>query len=109
MENMKFGYLKGIECKFVKTDPVIVETLSIKTGIPADMVKSMMRYNIFTINQFCTLTQLADSTVRNKIRPTIINGELNTELDYCFPFNNGLNEGPLFIVRNEKSEKYLKA
>lgn len=107
-QELKFGLLKGIECKFVKTDPEVVSAIAQKLDIEPERVKSMLRYNIFTINQFMALTGLADSTIRNKIRPTIINGELNTELDYCYPFQTPTNYGPLFIIRNEKSEKYLR-
>jgi hypothetical protein len=109
MEELKFGLIKGIEVKFVKTDSAIIEAISKKINEPIEKVKIMLRYNVFNINQFMDLSQLADSTIRNKIRPSIIAGELNTELDYCYPFPSSKNDGPLFILRNEKSEKYLKA
>ena len=68
----KFGLIQGIECRFVKTDPEIVEAISKRTGIDALKVKYMMRYNIFTVAQFAELSQLAISSILNKTRPTII-------------------------------------
>ena len=107
----KFGLITGIECKYVRTDPEVIEAISKRTGIDSARVKVMMRYNIFTIGQFAELSQLAVSSILNKTRPSIVNketGALGTELDYTYPFQSGKTEGPKFILRNEKSEKYLK-
>jgi hypothetical protein len=105
----KFGLIKGIECKFVKTEPELIESLSKRTGIDIEKIKAMMRYNMFTVNQFAQLTQLAVSSITNKTRPSLSGDDYNTELDFCFPFRDELNEGPKFVVRNEKAEKFLKA
>ena len=107
----KFGLIKGVECKFVKTDPELIETLSKKLELSIDRTKEIMRYNMFTVNQFAQLTGLAVSSITNKARPSINNenGSLGTELDYCLPFSDKYNEGPKFIIRNEKAEKLLKA
>ena len=105
---MKFGLIQGIECKFVKTDPAVIDAISGNTGLPKETVRGMLRYNVFTIGQFKDLTQMPDSTIRNKLRPAIIDGQLNTELDYCYPFQNKEGAGPTFILRNSKSEKYLR-
>jgi hypothetical protein len=107
----KFGLITGIECRYVKTDPEIIEALAKKTGIDPMKVKSMMRYNNFTPSQFSELSKLAISTVTNKTRPSIVDkatGKLGIELDYCYPFQGKDSEGPKFILRNEKSEKYLR-
>jgi hypothetical protein len=108
MENKKFGLIPGIECKFVKTDPSIIEALAKKTETPIEQIKCMMRYNMFTVNQFSQLACMPISTVTNKTRPAFKEGEIDTELDWCFPFQDKENEGPKFILRNEKSEKYLR-
>jgi len=108
MEEISFGLLKGIECRFVKTDPEIVEFISNKRGIGQERVREMLRYNIFTFNQFSRLTQMTIGMITNKTRPSVINGGYNTELDYCFPFQDDERKGPKFIVRNEKSEKYIR-
>jgi hypothetical protein len=106
----KFGLIENVECKFVKTDPAIIESMSKRTGIPIEKMKSMLRYNMFTVNQFAQISQLAVSSVTNKTRPSINSddGSWDTELDYCFPFRDKDQEGPKFVVRNAKSEKYIK-
>ena len=105
----KYGLLKDVECKFAKTDPTIIEGMSKRLGIPIDHMKHMLRYNMFTVSQFADLSQLAISTITNKTRPLMIDGKYGTELDYCYPYQNKNGDSPKFIVRNEKSEKYLKA
>jgi hypothetical protein len=105
----KFGLMQGVECKFVKTDPEIIEAIAKRQNIDTLKVKSMMRYNVFTIRQFADLSGLAVSSIINKTRPLIREGELSTDLDYCYPHQDATDSGPKFIVRNEKSEKYLQA
>ena len=105
----KLGLINGIECKFVKTDPSLIESLAKSTGMTTDMIKGMMRYNIFTVNQFSQLTGKAISTITNLTRPIYREGALVTDLDFCFPFADNVNEGPKFVIRNEKAEKYLQA
>lgn len=108
MEAEQLGYIEGTECKFVKTDPALIEKIAQKRKQPVEMIKKTMRYNVFTVAQFCTLTGLEPGTVNNHTRPSILNGVLGAKLDYCHPFPDGTGLGPKFIVRNEKSEKYLK-
>ena len=105
----RIGLINGVECKFVKTDPALIESLSEKTGMSIDKVRAMMRYNMFTVNQYSQLTGKAISTITNMARPNYREGVLVTELDYCFPFSDNKNEGPKYVVRNKKSEKYLQA
>lgn len=107
----KFGLVPGIECKYVRTEPEIITAIAKRTGIDPARVKAMMRYNIFTVAQFAELSQLAVSSVLNKTRPSIVNkdaGTLGTELDYTYPFQTKDSEGPKFILRNEKAERYLR-
>lgn len=107
----KFGLIQGIECRFIKTDPEIIEVIAKRISTDQAKVKSMMRYNVFTIGQYSCLSGLAVSTILNKTRPSIMDratGGLGTELDFCFPFQDCNDNGPKFILRNEKSEKYLK-
>ncbi|OPZ49400.1 MAG: hypothetical protein BWY95_00057 [Bacteroidetes bacterium ADurb.BinA104] len=100
---------QSVECKFVKTEPALVEKLAIKRGLPVQAVKSMMRYNVFTVNQFVSLTGLPVSTVTNKTRPSVVNGQIYFDLDPVYPFQDAEGTGPKFILRNEKSERYLKS
>ena len=104
----EFGLIKNLNCLLCKTSPDLISLISERTGLSTESVKSMMRYNIFTISQFAELTGLTISTIYNKIKPVLENGFYKTDLDFCFPFSTSVNEGPKFIVRNEKSEKFLK-
>jgi hypothetical protein len=103
----KFGLIKGIECKTVKTDQALIDALSKKTGIDSDKMYWMLRYNMFTVNQFSQLSGLTVSVIHNKIRPVLEGETYITELDFCYPHQDKENEGPKFIVRNAKSEKLL--
>lgn len=108
----KFGLITGIECKYVKTDPEIIEAIAKRIDTDPQRVKSMMRYNIFSVLQYSELSGLAVSSILNKTRPSIVDKEvckIGTELDFCYPFQTKNQVGPKFIVRNDKSEKYLKA
>jgi hypothetical protein len=104
----KIGLIKGVECKFVKTDPELIEALSVRLGMTIDDVKSLMRYNMFTVKQFAVLAGVTVSHILNKTSVSVINGNIGTELDFCHPFSVREEIGPKFIVRNEKSEKYIK-
>jgi hypothetical protein len=103
----KYGLIKGMRCQLHKTDPELIKVLSHKTGIDAVMVKEMLLYNVFTVSQFAQISGLAVSTITNKTRPLMIDGKYDTELDYCYLHPDKEGDGPKFIVRNKKSEKYL--
>lgn len=98
---------KSVDVRLVKTDPDVIKKISEKTGIEILKVKQMMRYNIFTVNQFADLSQLNLSTVNYKTRPALVKGMLTYELDTVYPFQDEENPGPKFILRNQKSEKYI--
>jgi hypothetical protein len=104
------GLIKGFECKYAKTDPVLIEAIAKRTEMPIERVKTMIRYNVFTVTQFADITGLAVSTITNKFRPLInkTTGNFETELDHCFPYPRKTDEGPKFVVRNEKAEAYIK-
>jgi len=109
MAEQKEEVLSGplVECRFVKTDPKLIERISIKRAIPINLVYAMMRYNMFTVNQYVQLTGLPQSTVTNKSRPNLVNGEIVFELKVVYPFQDSDGVGPKFILRNKESEKYL--
>jgi hypothetical protein len=98
---------KSVDVRLVKTDPDVIKKISERTGIDILKVKQMMRYNIFTINQFAKLSQLSLSTVNYKTRPALVKGALTFELDTVYPFQDSENAGPKFILRNEASEKLI--
>lgn len=107
-EKKEFGLLSGVECKFVKTDPEIIDAIAARINLDPAKVKAMMRYNIFTVKQFSELSGLAISSIINKTRPINRENGWETDLDFAYPFADSKDSGPKFIVRNEKSEKYLK-
>ena len=104
----KYGLIKGIECNLVKSNPELIESMSKRTGIDEERMKAMLRYNVFTISQFAELTQLAVSSITNKTRPLMVDGKYDTELNYCYLFQGSKSDGPKFVVRDEKTEKYIK-
>jgi hypothetical protein len=105
----KFGLIKGVKCQLHKTDPELIKALSRKTGIDVEKMKAMMLYNVFTVSQFADIAGLAVSTITNKTRPLMIDGKYDTELDYCYLYPDKEGDGPKFVIRNAKSEKYIKA
>jgi len=108
MEKEQLGLHENIECRFVKTEPEIIEKITKERSMSIEKVRKCMRYNIFTIQQYVDLSGMALSTIHNHCRPSIIFGEVGTKLDFCYPFPDSEGSGPKFILRNEKSEKYLK-
>jgi hypothetical protein len=111
----EFGLI-NTEVAFVKTDPEVIKQLFArlrkeKEGAYADekKVKTLMRYNVWTVEQFSDVSGLAVSTITNLARPYFTDDKLlSTRLDYCYPWPNSKGKGPKFIVRNGKSEKYIK-
>ena len=109
-----------IEIKLVKTDPKIIQKVFARLKeetkkrkhpyIDENQVKTLMRYNIWTIDQFCDVSGLKVSSVNNLARPTFSFNEkkFNSKLNYCFPLPDSDGNGPKFIVRNIKSESYIK-
>jgi len=110
MNKEQLGFIEGIECRFVKTDSSMIESIIKKTGLKEhdQLIKKCLRYNIFTVAQFCFLSGLTTAHVHNMTKPSIINSRVGTKLDYCYPFPDDYGPGPKFIVRNEKSENYFK-
>jgi len=117
MEN-KFAPM-NTEVVFVKTDPDILKKMFARLSkdgcdgcrhpyTELSQVKSLMRYNVWTIDQFCDVSGLSVSTITNMARPNFIGNKIDTKLDVCYPFPDSNGKGPKFIIRNEKSEKYIK-
>ena len=108
--------VQNVEIVFVKTDPDIIKKLfaRLKKECPdtyddEKKVKALMRYNVWTVGQFCDVSGLKVSTVNNLCRPMFIGGSFELKLDYCYPLRDSGGKGLKMIVRNEKSEKLLKA
>lgn len=112
----EYGQL-NIEVVFVKADPEIAKKLFARlrkekpdSYTDEKQVKALLRYNVWTIDQFCDVSGLSVSTVNNLARPTFSAKEnkVCSTLNYCFPHPDSGGKGPKFVVRNEKSEKYIK-
>jgi hypothetical protein len=117
MEN-KFGPIK-VQVALTKTDPEIIKKLYKRLSAETcngcrnpykdeAQVKELMRYNVWTVDQFMDVSGFSVSTITNMARPAFIGNELGTKLDYCFPWPDKNGRGPKFIVRNEKAERYIK-
>lgn len=95
------------EIQFVKTDPELVKKIVEKTGFDEILVKQMMRYNMWTQQQYCDITGVAESTIKSMTTPKVINGELKVKLNICYPFPRHDGKGQKFIFRDELSMIYL--
>ena len=107
--NEKIG-LVNEQVRLVRKDDELIDRVMKARDISEEdkeSIKDMLRYNMWTIKQLGDITGLNKSTILNKTRPIYRNGDLNTELDFCYPFSNLEGQGPKFIIRNEKSEVLL--
>lgn len=122
MKEQRKGIL-NINVAFVKKDPILNKKLYERINFEAGYeeseekwmteaeVENLMRYNVWTVDQFCNVSGLSVSTITNLTRPFFIkedSDEVDVKLDICFPFSDAEGKGPKFIVRNSKSEKYIK-
>ena len=105
----------GLEAERValrKKDEELEDILLERMGWEEEMrkkVRSMLQYNVLTPKQISDLTGLKIPTLSNRTRPTYNSqGELVSELDFCYPFEDATGLGPKFIVRNEKLDKLLR-
>jgi hypothetical protein len=110
----EYGIL-NIEVAYCKTDPDVIKKLfkrlhEEKPDAYSDekKVRTLMRYNVWTIDQFKDVSGLSVSTITNLARPNFIQNKTGTKLDTCFPFPDSDGRGPKFVVRNAKSEAYIK-
>lgn len=75
-----------------------------------EYIRECLKYNIITSKQFAELTGIDNnSTITSRMQPKYDKnkGSFYTLLDHCTPFKNMETTGPIFIVRNEKCDKYL--
>lgn len=112
METETIPGLLNIEISLVKRDIELEQKLIGKLQLDEVLVpklKKVMRYNVWTINQFSDISGLAVSTINNLTRPMFdkVSGKMTTGLDFCYPQEYFGGMGTKMIVRNEKSEKYL--
>lgn len=103
------GLVDEVECKFAKTDSAVLEKIAAERSIELERVKRMMRYNMFTVQQFADLTGMALHSIHGLARPGFSGGKVvEPKINFCYPFPDQTGTGPKFIYRDEKSEVYLK-
>jgi hypothetical protein len=105
----KIGLIKTT-IRLVKKDEELVDRIMKDRLVPdthRPVIVEILRHNVWTVKQFSDLTGLNESTIRNYCRPKYRDGDLSTELDFCYPFEDLGGSGPKFIIRNEKSEALL--
>jgi len=111
--------LANIEIALVKTEPEVIRRLFARLSSEANngcknpykeekQVRKLMRYNVWTIDQFCDISGFRVGKISNLSRPNFDGTKYVSELDICYPFPESTGKGPKFIIRNEKSEKYIK-
>ena len=108
MENI--NGIPDVTISLVKMDKDLNEKISQKTGIPLEIVQTMMRYNVWTINQYSDIAGRSVATITNLTLRPILNretGRISMALDYCYPQPNFGGKGGKCIFRNEKSMTYL--
>lgn len=104
--------LQQREIRLVKRNDSLVKLIYDKVKeenpqVTMDLIKEMLRYDVWTVRQFSDLTGLAESTIANKCRPLFKNGKYVTELDFTYTHPDFKGDGWKGILRNEKSEKLL--
>lgn len=111
MEN-KIGVIED-EIKFVKKDESLARRIIKAREWNADeetltKVFDMLRYNMFTVGQFSSLSGLENPTIEYHLRKRFDkDGKVVCNLDCCFPFKNMKSKGPKFIYRNERALKII--
>jgi len=104
--------LQQKEIRLVKKNESLIKAIydKVKNDNPSvtmELIREMLRYDVWTIRQFSDLTGLAESTIANKCRPQYRNDGLTTELDFTYTHPDFQGKGWKGIIRNEKSEKLL--
>jgi hypothetical protein len=114
----EFGII-NVEVARKKTDPEIIKKLFARLSkedcsgcenpyTEEAQVKTLMLYNVWTVKQFSDVSGLDVSTVTNYSRPAYVGNKIGTKIDICYPYPDSDGKGPKFIVRNAKSEQYIK-
>ena len=105
----KIGLLK-VDVHPVEKDEKLANKIIQARGLSREdlpKILDMLKYNVFTIQQFSELSGKVISAIQFNMAPSYRGDVLDTALDYCYPFESLDKKGPKFIVRNEKSINYL--
>lgn len=105
------GEVKDVIISLVKLDNDLISKIVSKMGMDTlpgyDYVKRRMRYNVWTVDQFCELTSKSVPNITILTKKIVMQGTApSAALNYCYPME-GKTKGPKFIYRNVKSIAYL--
>lgn len=96
-----------------ETDGALIRKIAIMRGLKIQTVVMMLRYNVITPNQLCTLTGLSLNTVMNMCRTgkkkgVVVPSKL-TQVGIMPEMRDGVEiPGRLYILRDEKTEDLIK-
>lgn len=106
------GIIENVIITVVPVPSKLVSQIAEKQNIPEDIVTSILRYNVLTPAQLSLITGLSIHTINTKLKPSVVKGEVSTNLDRCYPFTSDpgdVNSGSRyrFIYYNEKVTKLI--
>lgn len=107
MEDSTNVGLVNIKPLLCKTDPKLIEEIASKRGMLLGTVIKMMSNNRWTILQYSELVNKTTQYIHFLLKPEVTDYGIKTKLNHCFPYPTANNNGPKFVVRDEKSEKFL--
>lgn len=90
----------------VPVDLNMVDQISKKTGLQAELIAKMLQYNIVSIKQLMLLTKCSQGQVESKIRARWVGTEMVNEFTLCYPFPDG-KKGIRFLYRDESLNKFI--
>lgn len=92
-----------------KADHGLIKDISELRDIPVEKVYSMMRYNLWTPQQFANLTGKSVHTINNlTIQGKQVHMEMVTAVNIHYPFPNRDTLGPKFIIRDDMSMEIIR-
>lgn len=98
-----------MEVSLKKVDPEQVSHIAHKHNIEPAMVHKMLRHSCWTVKQFADLTGKTVSTINREMNyGSLKGGSMIPTLNACYPFEDKDGDGPKFVLRDKKSEEFLK-
>ena len=98
-----------MEIRLKKADPEQVSSIAHKHNIEPEKARIMMRYSCWTVKQFADLTGRTVSLINRELNyGSVKGGVMSPSLNACYPFEDKDGNGPKFVLRDEKSEEFLK-
>jgi len=107
MDEFKVGLVK-IKPLLQKTDEALISKIAQRRGILLGRVHEMTMNNRYTVKQFADILGKTTQAVHLHLKPIIKGDNIDVKLHHCYPYPDGDKDGPLFIVRDELSDKMIK-